>query len=308
MPSGIILASSSQGATPEAIADAFEKNGFERPELPTEKTEPVELKREDFDSDEAFEQAQAELEAKAEEAEEQEEIERQKKQEEKHPKLSRRQRAVAQATKQLQDELKAAKDRIAALEGKTSEAKEEPKAPRREDFKTDEEFEEARFQYRYKLERAKEQTTEAQKAMEEHQKSMLANYVAAKDEIKEEYSDWDEVLEEFGNSPVSQSVYMTILGLEEGPRVSYYLAKHPDYLEKVNAMFPDAAMREVIRLHDRLKAGSGARENSKPKTRAKLPEPIAPVSTSATSSTLTAREAALKRDFRAFKAAQRAGR
>lgn len=318
MPSGIIMQSGSIGATQESIEKVFEKNGLE-----FEKPEPeaaVEPKREDFKSDEEFETAQTEFETKNEEAEakrEEEEERKRQEQEQRHPKMSRRQKAVDAATRELREKNRQLEERLAALEGKKPEpVREELKAPKREDFKTDEEFEEARFDYRYQVRRAKEaqdeaqkQNAKAQKELEEHQKEMVAQYTAAKDEIKEEYQDWDDVLAQFGDLAVSQTVYMTILSLEEGPRVSYYLAKHPDTLKKLNGMFPDAAMKEVVRLHDRLKTGPADRERTSqpPKPRTKLPEPVRPLSTSASASTLTSREAAAARDFRAFKRAQARG-
>lgn len=320
MPSGIIMQSGSIGATQDDIEKVLTANGYEADK--PEPAEPVEPKREDFKTDEEFEAAQTDFEAKqeeaaakAEEAEEQKRLE----QERRHPRLSRRQKAVDAATKELREKNRQLEERLAALEGKKTEAAKEPelKAPKREEFKSDDEFEEAKFDYRYKLRRAREQHDEqqkqlakAQKDLEEHQKEIIAQYEAARDEIKEEFADWDETLAEFGESHVSQTVYMTILSLEEGPRVTYYLAKHPDTLEKLNAMFPDAAMKEVVRLHDRLKTGPARSEkpDAKPKPKPRLPEPVTPVRTSAQASTLTSREAAQARDYRSFKRAQLSGR
>lgn len=319
MPSGIILSSGSQGATQEHIEKVLADNGYEaeKPgaEAPAELVEP---KREDFKTEEEFNAAvdahEAELE-KREDAEEQKREEEERKRLERLPKKSRRQRAIEKATKDLEAENRWLKEQ---LQGKGGEGKktaepapvEELKAPKREDFKSDEEFEEAKFQYRYKKQRQQEQTEDSKKAIESHQREMLANYAAAKAEIKEEHDDWDDVMKEFGESPVSSSVYVTILSLEEGPRVSYYLAKHPDELEKLNAMFPDQATREVIRLHDRLKTKTPAANGTseRPKPRPRLPDPVRPVSTAATTSTLTSRDAAKSGNYSAFKRAQRAGR
>lgn len=319
MPSGIILSSGSQGATQEQIEKVLADNGYEAEtpaaEAPTELVEP---KREDFQTEEEFKAA---VDAHEAEIEKQEDTEEQKREEEERkrldalPRKSRRQRAIEKATRDLEAENRRLKEQ---LEGKGGEGKkaaaeaapaEELKVPKREDFANDEEFEEAKFQYRYKKQRQQEQTEDSKKAIENHQREMLSNYAAVKDEIKEEYDDWDDVLKKFGDSPVSSSVYVAILSLEEGPRVSYYLAKHPDELDKLNALFPDQATREVIRLHDRLKTKTPAAATSeKPKPRTRLPEPVKPVSTAATASTLSSREAAKNRDFKAFKRAQFAGR
>lgn len=316
MPTGIIMSSSSQGATQEAIEKVLTENGYEpdKPEAAAPET-PVEPKREDFKTDEEFQTAQEEFEAAAEEQaekEEQEEQERQRKQEEKHPKLTRRQRAIAAATKKIQDDLKAAYDRIAALEGKKPTAAavmEELKAPKREDFKTDEEFEDAKFDYRYKQRRAKEAAEAQRNAVETRLKENFENYQSQVAAFKEEHDDWDEVVNQ--PIPVHESVYLAIQEQENGAQVTYYLGKHPDYARRLAELSPLSAVMEIGRLAEKLKSGSEPRSTTggtqRKTTPTRVPDPVRPVSTSATSSTLTSREAAQKRDYRAFKAAQRKG-
>lgn len=320
MPSGIILSSGSQGATQEAIEKVLEANGYETEKPEVTEPELVEPKRDDFESDEAFEQAQEEFEAKQEEAEraaeEKEEQERQKKEAaESGRKPTRRQRAIDKATKDLQAQLRQANERLAALEGKGGAAKSEPavvkvpEAPKREAFKTDAEYDEAMFDYRYKLRRAKEEAESAENAQKAQLETNWKNYQDQVAEFKEEHDDWDEVVNQ--KIPLHESVYLAVIEQANGAQVTYYLGKHPDYARKLAEMSPLSAVMEVGRLAERLKtgaprpgeAGSGAKTKPKPK----LPEPVTPVSTSATSSTLSSREAAQKRDFRAFKAAQRRG-
>lgn len=315
MPTGIILSSSSQGATAEAIEKVLTDNGYE-PEKPAaaDPAEPVEPKREDFDSEEAFSQAAEEFEAKQQEAEDQAEEERERKEREAQPRPTRKQRAIEKATKDLRDQLKQANDRIAALEGKKPQGESEvvkaPEPPKRDKFKTDAEFEEAMFDYRYQLRRAKEAATEAQNAIQARLKENFENYQSAVADFKEEHDDWDEVVN--SKIPIHESTYLAVLELENGPAVTYYLGKHPDYARRLAEMSPLSAAMEVGRLATRLKTGApepgaaGGGETRKPKPR--IPEPVKPVSTAATSSTLTSAEAAKKRDFRAFRAAQRAGR
>src|ERR1035438_7685891 len=73
-PSGIIMQSSSVGATQEAIAKVMRDNGHE-PELPAA-AEVVAPKLEDFENEEAFEKAQEEFEATHQSAEDKAEEER----------------------------------------------------------------------------------------------------------------------------------------------------------------------------------------------------------------------------------------
>jgi hypothetical protein len=299
------MRSGSQGATQEDIEKVLDAHGYEAEKPPIQ--EVTEPKRDEFESDEAFETAKEEFDAKQEEVVEEEEEHKEKERLAALPKPTRRQRAVEKATKELREELRKSNERLAALEGKTPRARaaEEPKQPKREEFKTDAEFDDAMFDYRYQLRRAKEQTTEAQNAFIARQKENLESYQTQVAAFKEEHDDWDTVTNQ--NLPVHESVQLAIIELENGPQVTYYLGKHPDYARELADMSPIKAVVEIARLADKLKAGAPA-EGGKPKPRPRaLPEPVKPNSTAATSSTLTSREASQKRDYRAFKAAQRRG-
>ena len=314
MPQGIILSSSSQGATPEAVAKVLTDHGYEvdKPETTEPPATPVEPKREDFKTDEEFATAQSEFETAQEKAdqarEEKEEKEaREREAREQHSRPSRRQRAVDKATKKLQDDLKAANDRIAALEGKKPAAEElKLEAPKREKFKTDQEFDDAMFDYRYQLRRQKEQVQEAQKSFEARIKQNYAEYQTEVAAFKEEHDDWDDVVGT--DLPIPEPVYYAIVDLgTDGARVTYHLAKTPAALDKFKGMTPNQMVMETGRLADKLKAGPASGSEKPKKPAPKLPPPVDTVRTSATASTLTSKEAAAKRDFKAFKVAQARG-
>lgn len=78
MPSGIILSSGSQGATQEAIEKVLTDNGYEADKPETRTEELVEPKREDFKSDEEFEEAQEAFDEAQEKADEEAEGGREK--------------------------------------------------------------------------------------------------------------------------------------------------------------------------------------------------------------------------------------
>jgi hypothetical protein len=316
MPSGIILSSSSQGATKEAIEAVLEKHGYETDKLQTEGVEATETepKLEDFENEEAFEEAKAEFEEKQEAAVEEAERKAEEEEEKKAPKLTRKQKAIERATREAREENRQLRERVAALEGKGKGAEAEApvkiEIPKREKYKTDQEFEEAMFDYRYQVRRAKEAHENAQQQMQARLKENLQNYQTGVADFKEKHDDWDEVVNQ--PIPIHESTYLAVMELENGPAVTYYLGKHPDYTRKLAEMSPLSAAMEVGRLSSRLKTGApnrGAADGGvKQKPKQRLPEPVKPASTSATSSTLTSSEAAKKRDYRAFKTAQRAGR
>ncbi len=298
MPSGIIMQSGSVGATKEAIEAVLEKHGYET-EKP-EAVEPVAPKREDFDSDEAFEQAQEEHEQKQ-EAEPVSEAAPAKR-------PTRKQRAIEKATRELKEENRKLAERLAKLETKPAAENKLP-IPKREDFKTENEFEDAVFDYRYQVRRTEEIQKQTQEATTAQLKENFERYQSSVADFKEEHEDWDEVVNQ--STPIHESVYLSVMELENGPAVTYYLGKHPDYARRLAEMTPLSAAMEVGRLSTRLKTGapapSAASDEARTKPRTRLPEPVKPVSTAATSSTLTSAEAAKKGDFRAFKRAQRMG-
>jgi hypothetical protein len=315
MPTGIILSSGSQGATPEAIEKVLQDNGYEPDKPEVTETPAEEPKREDFKSDDEFAEAQQEFEAKQEELAEKEAEEEERKEAEREaarPKPSRRQRAIDKATKDLREQNKKLEERIAAIEGKKPATAQpevkEPEKPKREAFKTDEEFEESMFEWRYKTRRAKEEQEAAQRSLETQLQENFASYQTAVADFKETHDDWDEVVTDSVSIP--QSVYYAIVELgADGPRVSYYLGQHPEYADKLAELTPYRAAMEVGRLADKLKGGQKPEaERTTPRTRPRIPEPVRPVSTSATSSTLTSAEAAKKRNYKAFKVAQHMGR
>lgn len=310
MPTGIIMQSSSVGATQEAIEKVLTEHGYE-PDKPVAATEEiVEPKREDFETDEAFETAQQEFETRQEEVEAAEREKAEQKTVGQKP--TRRQRAIDKATRQLQDELRKANERLAALEGKggektaAAEARaEELKAPERKDFKTDAEFDDAMFDYRYKVRRAKEQVEAQRKALDTRLKENFENYQSQVAAFKEEHDDWDDVVNQ--PIPVHESVYLAIQELENGAAVTYYLGQHPDEARRLAELSPLSAVIKVGEIATKLKGGASATDGKKKTPSKPIPEPVKPVSTAATSSSLTSREAAKNRDFKAFKAAQRRG-
>jgi hypothetical protein len=313
MPTGIVLSSGSAGATQEDIEKVLEKHGYEteKPESAAAAAEEVaEPKRADFKSEEEFETAKeafaVEQEDAAAKAEEEEEATQRKP-------LTRKQRSIEKATKALRDELRGLKEELSTLKSKGAPQQQAaprmPETPKREAFKTDAEFDEAMFDYRYQLRRAKEAADQQVETQKQMLKENLENYQAGVAEFKEEHDDWDAVVNQA--MPIHESVFLAVMELENGPAVTYYLGKHPTFTKRLAEMSPLTAVVEVGRLADRLKTGAPDRgdadSGTKPKPRPRIPAPITPVGGSVSASTLTSREAAQARNFRAFKAAQRKG-
>lgn len=315
MPTGIIMQSSSKGATQEDIEKVLIANGYEPEKKDDGSPEtPAEPKREDFKTDEEFEAAQEQFEDAQEANEEAAADKAEKERLAVLPKKSRKQKAIEKATRELREENAKLAERLTALEGKGGKNKSEaavPKleAPKREDFDTDEEFDEAKFQYRYQLQRQREQEEDSKNALKTRLEKNFNDYKTAAADFREEHDDWDEVTGQKINIP--ESVYYAIVDLaDEGPAVTYYLGKHPDKIAELAELTPYRAAIEVGRLADQLKTGADPKKTTEKAPKIppkKIPDPVKPVSTSATTSTLTSTEAAKRGNYKEFKAAQRRG-
>lgn len=308
MPSGIIMQSASVGATQEAIEKVLEGRGYEveHPEAPKVE-EPVEPQRDAFDNEEEFEAAHLEWQEKQEAP----------KEEEPEPvpaKKSKFQKRIEKITADLRSQLDASQKRIAELEGKKpEEAKpEENPRPKRDDFKSNEEYEDALLAWGTERALSEKAMREAQESETKRLQTNYDNYRAQVEELKEEHDDWDEVVGQ--DIPMHTGVQLAIMEQENGARVTYYLGTHPEYADKLFKMSPLSAVMEVGRLSAKLAAESGkpgstvTRGASTTQPRPKVPAPIRPVSSSATSPSTSARDAAANKDFKAFVAARKAGR
>lgn len=314
------LTSASPGATEENVAAALASAGFE---VKTEEKEPnAEPQREAFESDEAFNAAVEEHRIAQEAAEAEEPEAAAETEEEEQPparKPSKFAKRIEKITGKLKSENEELKARLAKLEsGVKTEDKDAAAAadpnprPVRSAFGTQEEYEDALIAWG--TTRTLEQ--KSVKEIEDEQKAQAQenydSYKAGVEEFAAEHDDWEEVMNQ--NLPVHPDVLFSIFELREaGAAVSYYLGTHPDFVQKLAKMPVRSAVMEVGRLSVKLTPASGSGgtaagsgDNKQPKRR--IPAPVRPVNTSATSQSLSTAEAAKKGDYKAFKRAQRAGR
>lgn len=318
MPTGVILSSASPGATQDAVQKVLAANGYEVETPASVETEVIEEpKRDAFDTEEEFEAAHVEWQDKQpKETEEEDEEEEVVAQPAKKP--SKFQKRIHKITSRLETENAELKKRLEELEGKggkKEEVKEANPRPLRSAFpQTDQgqlDYEDALVKWGAEKTLAEKTVKEQQAAEKERLETNLTNYRAQVAEFKASHEDWDDVVNQ--DIPMHVSVQLAIMEQENGAAIVYHLGRHPEYAKKLASLSPLSAVMEVGRLSTKLTAasgssgsGTGRRATEKPKPR--VPAPIRPVSTAATTSTLTSRDAAAKRDFRAFKVAQRAGR
>jgi len=154
-------------------------------------------------------------------------------------------------------------------------------------------------------ERARIEHDSASRVVNEH----LTKYNADLDEFKKTHADFDAVFEE-AKAEVQEALVAlgpqalkvidgyTVFDAEDGPALSYYLLKHPDELKAIAMKAPHQQLVHLARLDTRLRTGAakpGPSPVAAPITKA--PEPIKPVGSGPTATTVPLDEASYQ-DFK----------
>jgi Bacteriophage, scaffolding protein len=329
----VVLTSASPDASEEAIQTVFEKHGLERhapqvsQEVAVDAPEPTRAEYEsdaDFDAaKQQWESAQVKIAAVAKEKDEaEEETER------KVSRFQRKvQREVAARTAELTRQIEELQEKVKVAAPAEPKPTESPR-PKRADFgdgdDAQQKYEDALLDWGTKQALARREVADAERIAKEslaaENKRLEENYQdyrAQVEEFKEEHDDWDEVVNQ--DIPIHTAVQLALLEQPNGAEVTYYLGKHPDWTRKLAELSPLSAVMEVGLLSQRLASGKTATNRAsgpdtawggepRTSTRPSAPAPVQPVRTSSTLASMTSRDAAKARDFKAFKKAQRAGR
>lgn len=124
-------------------------------------------------------------------------------------------------------------------------------------------------------EKAREAAAEQSRRESQQREQMNAHSERVK-AFAAEHVDFDDVLAEVADLPLSPSVEHLLLTSETGPALMYELAKNVDEFKRINALDPLAAARELGRLESRLTPASDS-SRPEPKKQTKAPAPIVPV-------------------------------
>ena len=108
-----------------------------------------------------------------------------------------------------------------------------------------------------------EQQNTARRATVEH------GWMQKVSQVRNEIDDFDDVVESAGVE-ISNVLGEALMESDVGPRLAYYLARHPDEAERINALPPSAVFRAVGRLEAKVEA-------EKLTTKSNAPKPVSPV-------------------------------
>jgi len=149
--------------------------------------------------------------------------------------------------------------------------------PKAENFDTHEEYVDALTDWKIE-QREKEREAKAEQAQIKNEREKQAQTFQSKvSEFQKSHDDWDEVIEEVDDIPLSRPLQEAIFTSDFGPQVMYELAQNREELERISRLKPIDAIREIGRIEARLTSeSSSAKENTEKKI-TKAPPPIAPV-------------------------------
>lgn len=177
---------------------------------------------------------------------------------------------AAKLAQQESRPLAAAADDKAALDDLVRKDIGDP--PKEEDFK-DDWFAYERALTAYETEKRiatrdiRRQAQQAQQTQQEATRELFQDYQERQREARSGISDFDQVMKAAANLKVSPAVGQLLLESEKSAVIEYHLAKNPDALDRLNAMSPLGAAKEIGRLEDRLSLPN-------PKTATKAAPPI----------------------------------
>jgi hypothetical protein len=160
-------------------------------------------------------------------------------------------------------------------------AKAEPVAaeakPNPEHFDSHAEYVEALTDWKLE-QREKSKTAEAQKAqLQSEQERTLKDHAERVKSFAEKTKDFNDVISELDDVPLSATVGQILISSENGPEIMYELAKNRAEFERINALYPLAAAREIGKIEMRIASRAGGESRSEPIKQTKAPKPIEPV-------------------------------
>jgi hypothetical protein len=149
------------------------------------------------------------------------------------------------------------------------------KPPKEEDFKGDFlAFERAQTAYEVRKaiqeDRQRDQAQARSAAEQAVLQDMIDDHADRVAEFKTKVPDFDDVIKGVaGKHPLNESLFRLLIESDKSAHLAYHLAKNPDRIDRLNAMSPVAAAREIGRIESRLSL-------PQPKKQTQASKPVTP--------------------------------
>lgn len=182
--------------------------------------------------------------------------------------------------------------------------------PDPDNFETHEEYLDALTDWKVDRRLEADKKAKAEEDLRKEQKTLEQAHFERVQSFVKDHDDFEEVLSEVDDIPMSPAVGELILKSDNGPELMYELAKDPEEFERINDLAPLAAARAIGRIEAGLsKSSETKKEDNKQSTskvaQTKAPKPPSPVSKKASVSTKSPDEMDFQ-EYKRWRAQQRA--
>ena len=148
--------------------------------------------------------------------------------------------------------------------------------PKRADFASDADFEDALIDWKADQRIAKREQQQKQAKLAEDWKRVEDGYNKRVSETKGNYEDWDEVIKS-AKVDVPHLAVITIMKDPHGADITYYLSKNQEEAKRIFAMDPDDMVTEIKSIGREFAPEPESKEPEAKPAKKKAPEPINPV-------------------------------
>lgn len=161
-------------------------------------------------------------------------------------------------------------------------AKAEPKAaegePNPDEFETHAEYVKAVVKWdREQADKKRDEDARKSQLQTEQERTIKA-HVDRVESFKKQTQDFDDVIADVDDVPLSATVQQLLVTSENGPELMYELAKNRAEYERINKLGPLAAARELGKIEAKIASKATTTEiKTEPKKQTKAPNPIQPV-------------------------------
>ena len=185
------------------------------------------------------------------------------------------------AAERRADELEA---RLKALESKAQPVASD-KEPKPEDFKTPEEYWNARIDWKATKAVADDRALRALEDRQREHERLDTARMARNSDFAKDHSDYEEVVEDMGRLDLQVPGYISdyLMKSEDSASVMYHWGKNPDVLKGILKLPPDLALAAIGRLEAKLEKAAVkvdepvAAEKTPEAARSRAPAPITPI-------------------------------
>ncbi len=178
--------------------------------------------------------------------------------------------------------------------------------PSQDDFETYEEFQEALVDWKVTLRLTERDVVDRERieraSTDRAREKVVAAHEARIDTFRSGHDDFDAVIAQGKDLPMTRPMQDSVLNSDMGPAVMYHLCRFPEECDRIAALAPMVAIREMGKLEARIEAaGTGPVSSATSVTQA--PRPIKPVGGGATASTVPLDQM----DYQSFRRARERG-